>query len=134
MTEYRQSPDDRPKILLVEDDPGVRRSLQLLLQGRGFNVRAYATGEALLAEPARETAACLVADYQMDHLDGLQLLERLRSEGWDRPAVLITAFPSADLIKRAKAQGYDEILDKPLRDAQLTETVSRLAGQGLHSQ
>src|SRR3546814_15865794 len=43
---------ERPRLLLLEDDAGVRRSLQLLLRARGFDVRAYAAGAALLADPA----------------------------------------------------------------------------------
>lgn len=120
------SSPDRPRLLLVEDDAGVRRSLQLLLRARGFDVRAYSAGAALLADPLADSAGCFVADYSMDDLDGLEVLSRLRSRGWTGPAVLITAFPTADLRERALASGFDEVLEKPFREHALGDTVVRL--------
>jgi FixJ family two-component response regulator len=117
---------DRPKVLLAEDDPGVRRSLQLLLQGRGYDVRSYASGRALLADPAATDAACFVGDFRMPDLNGLEILRALRLRGWDRPAVLITAFNTSDLARRAQAEGFSSVIEKPLLDHVLTDTVARL--------
>lgn len=116
----------RPKILLLEDDAGVRRSIQLLLQAHGFDVRAYAVGASLLADETASEAACLVADYRMEDLDGLAVLSRLRAKSWSGPAVLITAFLSQDLRDRAVETGFAAVLEKPLRQHALVETVSRL--------
>jgi FixJ family two-component response regulator len=114
-------------LLLVEDDAGVRRSLQLLLQAKGFDVRAYATGAALLADPSADGASLFVADYSMDDLDGIEVLSRLRARGWAKPAVLITAFSSPALDARARANGFDKVLEKPFRDQVLIDTVTKLA-------
>lgn len=121
---------ERPRLLLVEDDAGVRRSLQLLLRARGFDVRAYSAGAALLADPLADGAGCFVADYSMDDLDGLEVLSRLRSRGWSGPAVLITAFATADLKQRALATGFDEVLEKPFREHVLGDTMVRLTQAG----
>ncbi|MGE4431014.1 MAG: response regulator transcription factor [Sphingobium sp.] len=120
----------RPDLLLVEDDAGVRRSLQLLFCARGFNVRSYAAGPALLADPLARRAGCFVADYSMEALDGVEVLGRLRSLGWAGPAVLITGYPSAALTRRALAEGFSEIVEKPFREAMLCDTVARLVGAG----
>lgn len=119
---------ERLRLLLVEDDAGVRRSLQLLFRARGFDVRAYAAGAALLADPLAESAGCFVADYSMHDLDGLEVLSRLRARGWSGPAVLITAYPSDDLKARALAEGFSEVLEKPFREHVLGDTVARLVG------
>lgn len=116
----------RPKILLAEDDPGVRRSLQLLLQGRGYNVRSYTSGRALLADPTAVEAVCFVADFCMPDLDGLAILRDLRSRGWDRPAIMVTAFHSPDLAEQALAEGFSVVIEKPLLDHVLTDTLARL--------
>jgi FixJ family two-component response regulator len=100
--------------------------MQLLLQGQGYNVRAYASGEALTAEVAFGNPACLVCDYKLEKLDGITLLSRLRSAGWSGPAVLVTAFPSTELFERATASGYSEVFEKPLRERALVQAVSRL--------
>ncbi|MDX3910948.1 MAG: response regulator [Sphingobium sp.] len=123
------SAQQQRRLLLVEDDPGVRRSLQLLLRARGFDVRAYAAGAALLADPLANQACCFVADYSMDELDGLEVLTRLKSRGWAGPAILITAFPTPALKNRAMAAGFSVVLEKPFREHVLADTVTRLTGQ-----
>jgi FixJ family two-component response regulator len=116
----------RDKILLVEDDPAVRRSMQLLLQAQGFDVRAYGSGAALLADETNVGAKCFIADYRMDDLNGIAVLTRLRERGWSGPAVLITAYATSDLSGAAIAAGFDAVLEKPLRKHALVETVMRL--------
>lgn len=119
----------RPRLLLVEDDHGVRRSLQLLLQAQGFEVSSYSAGPALLDDPQALDAACFIADFKMGQLDGVEVLARLHERGWNGPAVLITGFPSAELEARAQAEGFDILLEKPFREHVLVDTVARLVGK-----
>jgi len=104
----------------------VRRSLQLLLRGRGFDVRAYASGLDLLADPTILSADGMVTDYRMPDVDGLMILARLREQGWKGGAVLITGFPSPDLAERAKQAGFEKVIEKPLVDAALFDAVERM--------
>jgi FixJ family two-component response regulator len=117
---------EQPRILLVEDDPAVRRSLQILLQARGYDVRAHATGATLLADPMADASVALVADYRLTGLDGIEVLQALRAQGWAAPAILITAFGSADLTARATTAGYAAVIEKPLRDQLLVTTLAQL--------
>jgi FixJ family two-component response regulator len=118
--------DKKPTVVIVEDDPAVRRSLQLLFHGQGFDVRAYASAEALTKGANFGNPDCLVADYKLDELDGIALLPQLRATGWSGPAVLITAYPAAELSERAVNSGYSAVFEKPLRERSLTEAVRRL--------
>jgi FixJ family two-component response regulator len=127
MEQLKEPAAARPKILIAEDDPGVRRSLQLLLQGRGFDVRSYASGAALLADRTTRDAVCFVADYAMPDIDGMALLRELRADGWAGPAVLITAYHSANLEERATIEGFAKVFEKPFMDHMLTDAVARLA-------
>jgi FixJ family two-component response regulator len=113
----------RPILLLVEDDDGVRRGLQLLLSGQGFDVHAFASARAALNDPAIQTARCLVSDYVLADSDGLELITALRARGWHGTAVLITAFASPDLREAALAAGFAAMLDKPFRDADLVRVL-----------
>jgi FixJ family two-component response regulator len=122
-------PVERPKIILVDDDPAVRRSLQLLLQGRGYAIRSYASSAALLADPTGLDAACLVTDYRMPELDGFAVLHTLRGRGWQGVAILITAYHSRDLVECALKEGFDCVLEKPLREYALADALARLMGQ-----
>lgn len=118
----------RPTILLLEDDDGVRRALQLLLQGQGYDVRAHAAGVSLLADSHVTQATLLIADYRVEDIDGIAVLTQLRLRAWEAPAILVTAHCSADLQRRAAEAGYAAVLDKPLRQRSLVNLVSRLTG------
>jgi len=118
---------ERPRIQIVEDDPGVRRSMQLLFQGQGFDVRAYPSGEAMLADKKSADPACMIVDYKLSGLDGIALLETLRERGWSGSAVLVTGYPTDDLAQRATDAGYAMLFEKPLRERSLIEAVRRLA-------
>jgi FixJ family two-component response regulator len=116
----------RPKILLVEDEPGVRRSLQLLLHAHGYDIRSYASSEALIADPSSDDAVCLVADYLMPHIDGLGVLRALRARGWQQRAILITAFGSPALVAEAMEAGFSAVIEKPLREHELADVIARV--------
>ncbi len=116
----------RPRILIVEDDPGARRSLLLLLKGRGFDVAAHSTMAQALADAALHPPDCLVTDYRLNDEDGIDLLDTLRRSGWGGPAILISAFASPGLSTRADTAGFTMMFDKPLREHALVDAVRRL--------
>ncbi|AOH87292.1 histidine kinase (plasmid) [Sphingomonas panacis] len=123
------SPMERPRVLLVEDDSGVRRSIQLVLHARGYDVRAFSSGALALADPASISAACLVTDYRMAGMDGLELLRGLRAAGWLQPAILITGH-SADFVAASEDRDrFADILEKPLLDHRLLACVDRATGR-----
>jgi FixJ family two-component response regulator len=120
--------NERPTILLVEDDAGVRRSLQMLLQGKGYQVRSFTSATALLADPNINQAACLVADFRLGEMDGLTIQSRMRANGWKGGAILITAFNNPDLTAQAIAEGFTEVIQKPFLEHNLSRAIGRLIG------
>ncbi|WEK45111.1 MAG: response regulator [Candidatus Sphingomonas colombiensis] len=112
------------RAILIEDDDGVRRSLQLLLHWHGFDVRSFASALRLLGSPLVWDADVLVADYRLPDGNGIDVLRELRRQGWSGRSVLITAFPSDDLIREAKESGYDTVLVKPLREQALIAALA----------
>jgi FixJ family two-component response regulator len=116
----------KPRIVVVEDNVAVRRSLLLLLHGRGWDVRAYSTAQALLDDPQSGAATCLVADYRLSEVDGVELLKRLRERGWQGQALLVTGYPSPELEAAALDAGYTQVIEKPVGDLTLPETIRRL--------
>lgn len=97
--------------------------MQLLLQGRGFQVRSFGCPEALIADVKANNPTCLITDYRMAGSDGLEVLDRLRAGGWKGRAILVTAFGSAELMQRAMAHGFDAVLDKPCKTFALINAV-----------
>jgi two-component system, LuxR family, response regulator FixJ len=121
----------RPAILLVEDDPAVVNALTFSLELEGFDVCAYADGEALLASTPLPSRGCLVLDYNLPGMDGLDLLERLRAAHVNLPAILITTNPRRALRAQAAIAGV-EIIEKPLLTDALRDSVRNALGASPH--
>lgn len=126
MSSSPANPPDRPRVLLVEDDAAVRRSLQLLLVGQGYDVRAYPSGAGLTHDPEALRADCLIADLLIPDGNAVTLLSDLRSCGWKGPAVLISGHLTNEWAERALAHGYAAAFAKPIGDAVLTKCLARL--------
>lgn len=114
-----------PTVLLVEDDTAVRRSLQLLLHCHGFNVLSFGSVARALAGKGATTADILIADYRMPDGDGLVMMKTLKNSGWVGRAILITGHPSPGLTHDALANGYEAVLEKPLRQHELVNILVR---------
>ena len=115
-----------PSVLLVEDDDAVRRSLQLLLHARGYDVRAHPSATGLARDKSALGCDCLIADLMMPQTDAIQLLGELREQGWHGKAILISGFLDPNWQKKAAAAGYDAVLSKPISDSVLVRTVAAL--------
>jgi two-component system, LuxR family, response regulator FixJ len=129
-TRMRMESIARTRILLVEDDAAVRRALQLLLTGEGYDVRSYGSGTGLARDPEALAAACLVADLMIPERDAVELLQDLRGAGWAGKAILVSGFLTSERTSRAYDAGYDRVLAKPLREAVLTNEIANLLGPG----
>lgn len=117
--------EQRFTILLSDDDHAVRRSIQLMLRSRGYRVRSYTSGSALLADPQSLDADCLIVDYRMPDIDGLALLKGLRSQGWQGSAIMISAYHDPQLEERAREAGFDSVIAKPIIFRAVLEAVAR---------
>jgi DNA-binding response OmpR family regulator len=114
----------RPRILLIEDDEGVRRSLQLLLHWHGYDVRSFGSALPVLQDDHAAGTDILLTDYVLPDGNGISVLATLRSRGWAGRAVLITALPSEELEQRARASGFDVVMEKPLHQRELIAAIN----------
>ena len=106
-------PSRKSTIYIVDDDFDVLKSLRFLLETEGFDVRTFRSGSALLGSRSRYDADCLVIDYKMSGIDGLELVRRLRGLGIHTPIVVITGFIDGDFSEKARSVGVRQILKKP---------------------
>jgi two-component system, LuxR family, response regulator FixJ len=111
-------------LILVDDDAAVLSSLKFALEVDGFAVRAYADAEGLLSASDMPEAGCLILDYWLPGLDGLELLTELRLRGVDLPAILITT-PTPQVCSKAAAVGV-QVVEKPLLAGALLDSVREL--------
>lgn len=112
--------------MLVEDDAAVRRSLQLLLTARGYEVRSYPTATGLASDPIALQADCLIADLILPGTNALALYQELRSAGWQGKSILISGHLSDNWTSRALEKGFDAVLAKPLDDGTLIRCIGQL--------
>ena len=117
---------DRPSdiLVLIEGDDDQRRSLQLLLQGRGFDVRAFATARAALSDPASVEARYLVVDRHLADFDGATVLRMLRMRRWDGTPIMIGAVDD-QARQEALAGGFAAAVAKPVRQHELLDALTQ---------
>lgn len=118
-------------ILVSDDDPAVRRSLQLVLKARGYTVRGYTSASALAADPRAHCADCIIVDYSMPDIDGVTLLNQLRCEGWCGRGILISAYYDDALVARALAAGFDDVVPKPFIGRAVLDALDRMVQKRL---
>jgi FixJ family two-component response regulator len=110
-------------VLIVDDDPAVRAALKFALEMEGFEVQLYDGPQTLLADANLPERACLVVDYRMPEIDGIELVDRLRSRNVMLPVILISGRVSNQLRNLAQQSGLTRVLEKPLSDDALVENI-----------
>jgi FixJ family two-component response regulator len=110
-------------VLVVEDDDSMRQAVQRLLNAAGHPTLAYASAEALLTAPLNAAAACIVSDFRLPGLSGLDLLTELRARGQSTPFIMVTAHDSAPLREDAKRRGVAAYLTKPFNGSDLMAAI-----------
>jgi FixJ family two-component response regulator len=90
-------------VFVVDDDDGAREALGCLLEAEGFGVRTYSSSRGVLGETKVPDNSCLVTDYHMPGMDGLELVDELRRRGNSIPAILLTGDPNQHVRERAAA-------------------------------
>ena len=104
----------KPTIYVVDDDAGVLGSLRFLLESDGFEVKTFRSGMALLSAAGPDGIDCLVIDYKMPDINGIDLVGRLREHHVAAPVILITGYPDENISTRAAAAGVEHVMLKPL--------------------
>jgi two-component system, LuxR family, response regulator FixJ len=127
VTQARLAPS-RSVVLVIDDDPAVRNSLKFALEVEGFSVQVYSTGAALLGEETMPESGCLVADYHLPEMNGLDLLQLLRERDVMLPAILITSHPTAAIRGRAASAGV-HLVEKPLLNDTLFRCIRSALGE-----
>jgi FixJ family two-component response regulator len=115
---------------VVDDDSALLSALEFALQAEGYRVRGCADAAAAMQVPA-EQVACLVIDYKLPDIDGMDLAQRLRGAGVTAPMILITSNPDARCRARAARAGA-VIVEKPLLGDGLLREIRAMAGPRLH--
>ena len=113
-------------IAVVDDDAAVCESMRFLLEADDLNARMYLRGAEFLRDSP--DVACLIVDYLMPGLNGLDLISELRQRGSGVPAIMITAGSTRVIEQRAAELGIQQILQKPLLGQALLCAIREVLG------
>ena len=122
---------NRARILIVDDEPGIRQSLAGVLEDEGFEARAVASGEACLAELEVNAYDAVLLDVWLPGIDGLEVLRKLEESGDpSRPmVVMISGHGSIEAAVRATKSGTFDFLEKPLTIEKVVVVVNNAIAQ-----
>jgi FixJ family two-component response regulator len=110
-------------VLLVDDDAGIRRSLERLLRSAGLRCESFASAAEFLARPPYPGTACLVLDLRLPDMSGLELQEFLWGSGIRLPIVFLSGYGDVPTSVRALKRGAVDFLTKPFRETDLLRAV-----------
>jgi two-component system, response regulator, stage 0 sporulation protein F len=124
--------DHIKKILVVDDEMGIRSLLSELLENEGFEVRAAKDGQESLDEMEREDFDLVITDIQMPRLDGLAMLEAMKRAGRKEKIIIMTGSALAMDLPNEEMPMVVSRLQKPFRMSNLLDVVSAAnAGAGV---
>jgi two-component system nitrogen regulation response regulator NtrX len=103
----------KPRILVIDDDAGIRESLRMTLEYDGYDVAGAATGQEGLALVEREAPDLVLLDVKMPGMDGLDVLTRLHSMHETLPVVMVSAHGTPSSAVEAIRKGALDFLEKP---------------------
>jgi two-component system, LuxR family, response regulator FixJ len=110
-------------VVVVDDDPRIRQSLESLLISAGFDVRLFGSGAEVLQSGALAAAECLITDIRMPGIDGWELHRRTQSAYPQLPLIFVTSHQDEDAFRRALSGGAFAFLYKPFDGEELLSTV-----------
>ena len=114
------------RILIVEDDASVRRSIGRLLRASGFECAEHESAEALLGWVDLDAWDCLVSDINLPGQSGFELMENVRNARAAMPVVLVTAYDEARTRDRALQHHHVAYLAKPFEGSALVDAIRQV--------
>jgi len=119
----------KPTIFIVDDDPSVRESTELMLKSVGFNVKTFVSAQDFLDARFQEGPGCVVLDVRMPGMSGLELQEKLVSVKTPLPVIFITGHGTVPMSVRAMKAGAVDFLQKPFEEQDLLDAIQRAISQ-----
>lgn len=113
----------QPIVFIVDDDPGIRFGIALLLETANLRSECFACAEDFLAACGSHPAGCLLLDVSMPGMSGPQLQAELARRGIDLPVIFLTGYADMQTVVGAMRQGAIDFLGKPVNGALLLERV-----------
>ncbi len=121
--EQRFSPGRRVGVSLVDGDSDVRHARQIMLRSENYDVRAYATCAALLADPRSRDYGCIILDVASNDVAGVALLSQMRATGWRGKAILLDGDDPGGVLRDDVERHGDKVLKRGIGDRTLLTAI-----------
>ncbi len=119
----------KPRILVIDDEAGIRDSLRMILEYDGFEFAGAPSGEEGIALVEREAPDLVFLDVKMPGMDGLEVLARLKAISEQTPVVIISGHGTVSTAVEATKRGAFDFLEKPLETNRVLVTVRNALDQ-----
>jgi FixJ family two-component response regulator len=117
------TPADAPTVFVIDDDAGVRASIQGLLKSVGVRCESFRSAEEFLRRNRPDGPSCLVLDVRLPGVNGLDFQRELADAGLQIPIIFITGHGDIPMTVKAMKSGAVEFLTKPFRDQDLLDAI-----------
>jgi FixJ family two-component response regulator len=117
------TPPGAPIVFVIDDDAGVRASIQDLLESVGLRSESFGTAEEFLRSERPDAPSCLVLDVRLPGVNGLDFQGRLADAGVQIPIIFVTGHGDIPMTVKAMKSGAVEFLTKPFRDRDLLGAI-----------
>ena len=117
------TPAGAPTVFVVDDDAGIRASIQGLLKSAGLRSESFGTAEEFLRGKRPDGPSCLVLDVSLPGVNGLDFQRQLADAGVQIPIVFITGHGDIPMTVKAMKSGAVEFLTKPFQDQDLLDAI-----------
>jgi FixJ family two-component response regulator len=116
---------EAPTVFVVDDDAGIRASIQGLLKSVGLRTECFETAEQFLQRKPSDGPSCLVLDVTLPGISGLDFQQQLKTAGVQIPIIFITAHGDIPMTVKAMKSGAVEFLTKPFGDQELLDAIQQ---------
>ncbi len=114
---------DTATVFVVDDDEGLRKAIEFLLDTAGLTAKTFATGQAVLEYYQPQMRGCMLLDIRMPDISGLDFQEKIRDREIKLPVILISAYGTIPLAVRAMRDGAFDFIEKPFDDEFLLKRI-----------
>ena len=113
------------KVLVIDDDPAICKTVGLLLEDHGYSPRTYTDADEAVQAAEKESFQIALVDLRMPAMDGVEVVEKLKTIDERTSCIVMTAYPDLDSATETMRRGTCDYIAKPFKQEELVEAVDR---------
>lgn len=119
----RSTKSEKPVVRIIDDDLDLLEGLTYMLEEEGWQVKTYPNADSFLTLDNPAAPGCLILDYLMPKINGVELQRQLKDKGFSQPVIFLTAHADLDMAISVFTKGAFHLLKKPVEPLLLLQTI-----------